>query len=243
MEHTLLSARLTRSVLLSEKTKHLEFDIEELSSFDFVAGQFVSVREPRGDKFITRAYSIASPPRGNNTFDLCLNRVDEGFMSNFLCDREVGETVRIHGPHGLFVLKPEVEDVIFVATGTGVAPFRSMAQHLFGWDGSGQQHHSGRNVWLVYGTRYPEDIYYQEEFERLAAEQPNFHYIATLSRPREGWSGNRGYVQEHVRKIIGQRKDMHVFICGLNEMVSSVRSLLIEELGWEKKRIIYERYD
>jgi len=243
MEHTLLSARLTRSVLLSEKTKHLEFSIEECSSFDFVAGQFVSVREPRGEKFITRAYSIASPPRGNNTFDLCLNRVDEGFMSNFLCDREVGDTVRLHGPHGLFVLKPEVEDVIFVATGTGIAPFRSMAQDLFGGDGHSPPHHMGRNIWMVYGTRYPEDIYYREEFERLAAEQPNFHYICSLSRPPESWTGNRGYVQEYVRKIVGERKDMHVYICGLNEMVSSVRHLLIEELGWDKKRVIFERYD
>jgi ferredoxin-NADP reductase len=243
MEHTLHTARLTRSVLLSEKTKHLEFEVEDLSSFDFVAGQFLSIREPRGDKFITRAYSIASPPRGNNTFDLCLNRVDEGFMSNFLCDREVGETVRFHGPHGLFVLKPEVEDVILVATGTGVAPFRSMAQYLFGLDGSGQQRHCGRNVWMVYGTRYPEDIYYKEEFELLAAEQPNFHYICTLSRALENWTGNRGYVQDYVRKIVGPRTDMHVYICGLNNMVSSVRSLLIEECGWDKKRVIYERYD
>jgi ferredoxin-NADP reductase len=243
MEHTLLTARLTRSVLLSEKTKHLEFVVEELSSFDFIAGQFISVREPRGDKFVTRAYSIASPPRGNNTLDLCLNRVDEGFMSNFLCDREVGESARFHGPHGLFVLKPEVEDMIFVATGTGVAPFRSMAQNLFGKDGSGQQRHNGRQVWLVYGTRYAEDVYYQEEFEQLAAEQPNFHYIATLSRAPENWSGARGYVQEHVRQIVGERKDMHVYICGLNEMVSSVRTLLIDECGWEKKRVIFERYD
>jgi ferredoxin-NADP reductase len=243
MEHTLLTARLIRSVLLSEKTKHLEFDIEELSSFDFVPGQFISVREPRGDKFVTRAYSIASPPRGNNTLDLCLNRVDEGFMSNFLCDRDVGEVASFHGPHGLFVLKPEVEDVIFVATGTGVAPFRSMAHHLFGLDGTGQQRHKGRQVWLVYGTRYAEDVYYQQEFERLAAERPNFHYIATLSRPPESWTGARGYVQEHVRKIVGERKDMHVYICGLNEMVSSVRKLLIDECGWEKKRVIYERYD
>ena len=243
MEHTLLTARLIRSVLLSEKTKHLEFDIEELSSFEFVPGQFISVREPRGDKFVTRAYSIASPPRGNNTLDLCLNRVDEGFMSNFLCDRDVGEVASFHGPHGLFVLKPEVEDVIFVATGTGVAPFRSMAHHLFGLDGTGQQRHKGRQVWLVYGTRYAEDVYYQQEFERLAAERPNFHYIATLSRPPESWTGARGYVQEHVRKIVGERKDMHVYICGLNEMVSSVRKLLIDECGWEKKRVIYERYD
>ncbi|PSH03777.1 MAG: oxidoreductase [Acidobacteria bacterium] len=243
MEHNLLTARLVKSVLLSEKTKHLEFEVEEVSSFDFLAGQFISVREPRGDKFVTRAYSIASPPRANNTFDLCLNRVDEGFMSNFLCDRELGDTARFHGPHGLFVLKPEVEDVIFVATGTGIAPFRSMVQHLFGMDGSGQQRHGGRQVWLVYGTRYCEDVYYKEEFESLTAEHPNFHYVATLSRAPADWTGNRGYVQEHVYKIVGSRKDVHVYICGLNEMVSSVRRLLIEECGWEKKRVIYERYD
>jgi len=243
MEHTLLTARLTRSVLLSEKTKHLEFVVEELDSFDFIAGQFISVREPRGDKFVTRAYSIASPPRGDNTLDLCLNRVDEGFMSNFLCDREIGETARFHGPHGLFILKPEVQDVIFVATGTGVAPFRGMVQRLFGLDGLGQPRHEGRHVWLVYGTRYPDDVYYQQEFEQLAAEQPNFHYIATLSRPPETWTGARGYVQEHVRKIVGDRKDMHVYICGLNEMVSAMRTLLIDECGWDKKRVIYERYD
>jgi ferredoxin-NADP reductase len=244
MEHTLLTARLIRSVLLSEKTKHLVFDVEGVSSFDFVAGQFISVREPRGgERFVTRAYSIASPPRGDNTFDLCLNRVDEGFMSNFLCDCMVGEQARFHGPHGLFLLKPEVEDVVLVATGTGVAPFRSMIQYLFGKDGSGQQRHAGRQIWLVYGTRYQEDIYYQNEFESLAAEHPNFHYVVTLSRGPEDWTGSRGYVQDHVRQIVGDRKDMHVYICGLNEMVSSVRSLLIQECGWDKKRVIYERYD
>lgn len=243
MEHTLLTSRLIRSELLSEKTKHLEFNIEESSPFGFVAGQFISVREPRGERFVTRAYSIASPPRGNNTFDLCLNRVDEGFMSNFLCDCEIGDIVYFHGPHGLFVLKPEVEDVVFVATGTGIAPFRSIVQHLFGKDGSGQHRHSGSQIWLVYGTRYPEDVYYQAEFEQLAAEHPNFHYIVTLSRPPENWSGERGYVQEHVGRIVGDRKDMHVYICGLNEMVTSVRRLLIEERGWDKKRVIFERYD
>jgi ferredoxin-NADP reductase len=243
MEHTLLTARLTRSEIISEKTKHLEFVVEELADFDFIPGQFVSVREPRGEKTITRAYSIASPPRGNNTFDLCLNRVDEGFMSNFLCDRVVGETARFHGPHGLFVLKPEVEDMIFVATGTGVAPFRSMAQHLFGRDGTGVQRHNGRKVWLIYGTRYAEDVYYQKEFEELAASEPNFHYTATLSRPTDDWTGGRGYVQEHLRQIVGERKDLHVYICGLNEMVNATRKLLVEELGWDKKRVVYERYD
>jgi ferredoxin-NADP reductase len=243
MEHNLQTALLTRSVLLSEKTKHLEFEVEGESRFDFTAGQFVSVREPRGEKFITRAYSIASPPRGNNTFDLCLNRVDEGFMSNYLCDLEVGAKVSFHGPHGVFVLRPEARDVVMIATGTGVAPFRSMVQQMFDGTGAATGHHEGQQVWLVYGTRYPEDIYYRNEFEELAAANPDFHYIVTLSRANSDWPGLRGYVQEYVRPIAQARKDLHAYICGLNQMVSSVRKLLIEECGWEKKRVIYERYD
>jgi NAD(P)H-flavin reductase len=116
-------------------------------------------------------------------------------------------------------------------------------QYLFGEDGSGQQRHGGRHVWLIYGTRYPEDVYYQKEFEQLAGKHPNFHYIATLSRGPENWSGSRGYVQEHLRKVVGERKDLHVYICGLNDMVSSVRTLLINDCGLEKNRVIYERYD
>jgi ferredoxin-NADP reductase len=240
LERELLTARLTKSVLLSEKTKHLEFEVEGVDCFDFVAGQFVSVREPKPDgKFVTRAYSIASGPRGDNTFDLCLNRVDEGFMSNYLCDREVGDRVRFHGPHGHFILQPERRDTLFIATGTGIAPFRSMAEWLF----SHASHHDDRHFYLVYGTRYPEDVYYKEQFEKLAAEQPNFHYLATLSRPPESWTGERGYVQEHVRKIVGKRTDMEAYICGLNDMVSAVRNLLKDEVGWDKKHIIFERYD
>jgi ferredoxin-NADP reductase len=242
-EHKLLTARLTRSILLSEKTKHLEFAVEELQTFRFEAGQFVSVREPHGGKIITRAYSVASAPRQDNSFDLCLNRVDEGFMSNYLCDLMVGQTARFHGPHGLFLIKPEAADLALVATGTGVAPFRSMVHYLFGRDEGGQQHHKGRHIWLFYGTRYPTDVYYQEEFEQIAAKHPNFHYIATLSRAPESWRGERGYVQEHIRRLVGGRKDMHAYICGLKEMVTSVRNLLIGDCGWEKKKVIYERYD
>lgn len=240
LERKLLTARLTRSILLSDKTKHLEFDVPELSTFDFVAGQFVSIREPKPDgKEITRAYSIASPPRGNNTFDLCLNRVDEGFMSNYLCDLEVGAEVHMHGPHGHFILRDGRKEAVFIATGTGIAPFRGMAQWLF----ADPARHQERNFWLVFGTRYPQDIYYREEFEKIAAENSNFRYIVTLSRAGDEWTGARGYVQDHVRRIVNGRKDMEVYICGLNAMVSSVREMLKTELGWDRKQIVFERYD
>ena len=239
MEHPLITARLTQSEILSDRTKHLEFEVQGPPQFNFIPGQFISVREPRSDgKLITRAYSLASPPRVDNRFDLCLNRVDEGFMSNYLCDLKPGHEVHFHGPHGHFVLKQERKDAVFIATGTGIAPFRGMIQWLL----AEESRHQGRKYWLVYGTRYEKDIYYRDEFELLAREHSNFQYIITLSRAPEGWHAAKGYVQEHVREIVGARKDMEAYICGLNNMVSANRQQL-KELGWERQQIIYERYD
>jgi ferredoxin-NADP reductase len=237
-ERKLLTARLVRSVPLSGETKHLEFAVEDLPCFDFAAGQFVSMKEPHNGHEITRAYSIASPPRGDNTFDLCLNRVPEGFFSNFLCDLPEGATVPFHGPHGYFVLKSPVRDSLFIATGTGIAPIRGMLQWLL----ADPARHQGREFWLVFGVRYEGDLYYNDEFLQLAREHPNFHYIPTLSRDNPGWSGARGYVQEHVRRLAHGRIDMDAYICGLKDMVLANRDLL-KQLGWDRKAILYERFD
>ena len=90
------------------------------------------------------------------------------------------------------------------------------------------------------------------QIERIAAERKNFHYLTTLSRPHEGWEGLRGYVQEHVTEIVTQYDQthdkpenafgIHAYICGLNEMVSANRERL-KSLEWERKQIIFERYD
>ncbi len=238
MARQLFTATLARSTQLSDQTKHLEFETAELKSFDFMAGQFVSMTAPKEGREITRAYSIASPPRNDATFDICLNRVPGGFFSNFLCDMQEGQSVKFHGPHGLFTLRNPIRAAIFIATGTGIAPMRAMAQWLF----RDPSRNEGHEFWLVFGTRYSKDIYYREEFEQLQRENPNFHYIVTLSRDQE-WKGERGYVQDQVRKIAQGRTDMDAYICGLNDMVSANRKLLQEDLGWDKKSVIFERYD
>jgi NAD(P)H-flavin reductase len=76
----------------------------------------------------------------------------------------------------------------------------------------------------------------------LASDHPNFHYLPSLSRGGPDWSGLRGYVQEHVPGIVGQRTDMHAYICGLKKMITTNRDLL-KGLGWDRKSIIYEAYD
>ncbi len=260
----LYTARLARKLLLSDVAQcfHLEFAVDELPAFPFKPGQFVScvADDASTGKQQTRAYSIASAAR-ENMFDICVNRVEGGFFSNLLCDLEEGDTVQFHGAHGLFTLRQPVVDGVFIATGTGIAPMRGFAQWLFPEDGPDRS--EGKDFYLVYGTRYESDIYYQDYFEQLAAKHSNFHYVATLSRGQESWQGQRGYVQEHVARLVATRAeqrvlvgagdvppesapngpfDIHAYICGLNEMVSASRDRLVG-MGWEKKQVIFERYD
>jgi ferredoxin-NADP reductase len=233
------TARLVRSVPLTDFTKHLEFEVPEVSQFGFVAGQWLSAQEHKQDgEEITRAYSIASPPNGSNRFAFCLNRVEEGFMSNFLCDLEPGAEVPFQGPFGNFILRPPMRETLFIATGTGIAPFRSMLH----WVLAEQSRHQERHLWLLYGSRTEKDIYYHDEFLKLAQDHTNFHYLPTLSRGDTNWRGLRGYVQEHVPDIVGDRTDTHAYICGLKKMITANRDLL-KGLGWDRKSIIFEAYD
>jgi ferredoxin-NADP reductase len=264
----LYTARLERKDCISESSQcfHFEFVLDDLESFPFQAGQFVSaVAEDATGKQQTRAYSIASAANLNR-FDLCVNRVEGGFFSNYLADLTVlpvGAAIQVHGPHGHFILQQPITDSILVATGTGVAPMRGYTQWLF--PEGGPDRSEGKNIWLVYGTRHETELYYHEEFEALAKRKPNFHYLATLSRASEGWGGLRGYVQDHVARIVEVRAerlgitlpqlapdpaipkadlrfDIYAYICGLNNMVSGVRDRLTG-FGWHRKQIVFERYD
>jgi NAD(P)H-flavin reductase len=242
------------------------FQVEARDRFDYFPGQFVSAVAPdQNGKMQTRAYSIASAPC-DSRFELCLNRVEEGFFSNHMADLpelSVGATIQFHGPHGHFLLQEPITDSIFVATGTGIAPMRAFTQWLF--PANGPDRSNAKEIWLVYGTRYESDIYYQDEFEALARRVPNFHYLPTLSRAQDSWTGLSGYVQEHVAKIVEDRAtrlgqplpappvdppippsdlkfDIYCYICGLNFMVSGVRERLTS-FGWHKNQIVFERYD
>jgi ferredoxin-NADP reductase len=137
------TARLVRSATLSGVTKHLEFELPGEKRFGFVAGQWLSFKQLRPDgEELTRAYSIASPPGEDPRFALCLNRVQDGFMSNFLCDMKEGEKIACQGPFGDFILRPPLRDTIFIATGTGIAPFRSLLHWLL----SDESRHQGKQL-------------------------------------------------------------------------------------------------
>ncbi|WP_321474325.1 FAD-binding oxidoreductase [uncultured Paludibaculum sp.] len=229
-----MKARLIDSVEIAPEVRHFTFAVDSLETLDFTPGQFVSFNRDILGKSITRAYSIASAPECNR-FELCLNRVQDGHLSPWLFDMKPGDFIEMSGPLGYFVPKAQVHDAVYVATGTGVAPFRAFLR----W----QPVLSGpANLTLLFGTRSEAGILYRAEFEELAATRPGFRYLPTLTRPEAGWTGRAGRVQAHLDEALGGRTDMDVYVCGLKAMVDDVRAAL-KSKGFERRQIIVEKYD
>ena len=229
------TARLVQSFDLAPEVRHFVFEVPEVDRVVFEPGQFVSFHHEIGAEMITRAYSIASPPNGDNRFDLCLNRVPGGPFSNFLFEMRPGEEIQFDGPLGYFLLRQPVRDSLFVATGTGVAPLRSMIHHLL-------QHGATARLQLLFGTRFESTILYRQEFEDLAVRHPNFEFHPTLSREGPAWTGLRGHLQEHLFELLAGRTDVDVYVCGLKAMVNDVRARL-KQNSFDRRSIIYEKYD
>lgn len=198
-------------------------------------GQWVSLKIPRGDELLARSYSVASAAREDGSFELAVTRVEGGPGSSFLHAMAPGEGVQVGPPMGFFTLPDTLDHaLLFVATGTGVAPMRAMLQHL-------AQGEITVPVTLILGVRTARDLLYDEELRALAASAPWFRYEPTLSRADASWHGRRGYVQEHLGELA--RPGCHAYVCGLNAMLKDVRAVLKGDLGFTRERIHTERYD
>jgi ferredoxin-NADP reductase len=229
-----MKAILTESRELAPDVRHFVFIAPEVPALEFTPGQFVSFSAQVNGRKVTRAYSLAAAPSGNR-FELCLNRVNEGLFSPYLFDLPPGAEVEMRGPLGYFVPKTPFRDSVFVATGTGIAPFRSFLQ-------SPLVLNSGAAVTLLMGARHERGLLYRGEFEELAIRNPRFVFLPTLTRPPANWQGRTGRVQAHLDELLNRRRDIDVYICGLKAMVDDVRAILKDQ-GFEKSQIIFEKFD
>ena len=219
-----------------QDTRHFKLVFDPGTEFDFEAGQFINLMvQAADDKLIKRPYSIASPPFWKGFLDLCWKRVEGGLVTNYLWKLNEGDTLKVQGPLGRFTLKkPLPGTLVFVSTGTGIAPFRSMIHLLL-------KEHAPCEIWNIFGNRYEEDVLYKEEFETLAREHKNFHNVFTVSRPKM-WKGETQYVQFMLKKYIPDPRDKHVYICGLTSMIMEVQKTALE-MGFTKEQIFFEKYD
>ncbi len=222
------------------------FWLEVPENIHFQAGQFVTMDLPIHEKRLKRwrSYSIANPPNSHNRqLEFCIVHLDGGAASRYLFEEvSEGSAIRFKGPSGGFVLKEPIEkDLVFICTGTGVAPFRSMLWDIY----NHQKPH--RNLHLIFGTRHEEGILYREEFEELMDKLPGFRYSVALSRaqqlPAADWEISKGYVHTvYQRHYADPRPDVAFYICGWSNMIDDAVAKLIVEMGYDKSQIHYELY-
>ncbi len=239
--HLPFEVRLTASVQLSPSVRKLELARVDGQPIFFAPGQWVNLFLPLGQGEEKRAYSIASAPHpdGSSRIELAVTRVPDGPGSEFLHAAPIGQQIRAAGPFGTFTRPAEDRTpAVFVATGTGLAPLRSMLL-------AASQESAPPPMLLLFGARRQSEILFRHEFDALARRSGRFRYEVTLSQPDEGWTGRRGYVQDHLAELWQNfaPSEASAYVCGLDKMVTVVRDLLRNDLGAERKRVRTERYD
>jgi len=214
-----------------QQIRHLTPDIREMTlemveplSLSFQAGQSIAVAVPEENSSfpLIRYFSLASPPRSSTHLVLLLNSQDRGKGSTFLLGKDIGEEVLIFGPCGSFFLQHELDkELLFVGTGTGVAPLWSMIATLL-------EEASSQPIKLIWGLRSDVDRYYLQELEAWVTQHQNFSYVLTLSKPSAAWGGKRGRVTDFLQDL-STVDHLAAYICGNRAMVKEVTDLLKEK--------------
>jgi CDP-4-dehydro-6-deoxyglucose reductase, E3 len=206
---------------LTHDVRELGLRLREPKDIQFKAGQFISfnLTPPGGERLMIRPYSIASPPNESDRITLVFNRVQGGRGSTYLFNLREGDAVAFEGPQGSFYLRERMRNVLFVATGTGIAPIRSMLLDLVnnGYTGAAT---------LYWGLRSQRDVYYQQEFEALAVRYPHVSFAIALSRPDAGWQAYAGRVTGLVDARVTSVKNVDVFLCGNHAMIRDVTQII-----------------
>ena len=233
-----IDAKLIKTQDRSETTRSFFLELQSVEAFEFKAGQFITLDLPIGEKRLERwrSYSIANEPNGSNLIELVIVKVPFGKATGFLWDQtQIGDVFKLKGPGGVFCLPEKIEkDLIFICTGTGVAPFRSMIKDIH------QNSKESRNIELIFGTRNKDGILYHEEFNKLQSEMENFDYSVALSR--EEYQGYQGYVHNiYLDKYKNVNENRAFYLCGWQNMVDEAKENLLK-LGYKKEQIIEELY-
>lgn len=256
--------------------RHIKFDLSG-GDLHYVEGQSIGIipagTDANGKPHKLRLYSIASTRHGDDlndkTVSLCVRQLVykhpetgetvKGVCSTYLCELPAGSDVKITGPVGKEMLLPEDPDanIIMMATGTGIAPFRAYLWRMFK-DGereinSGYQF-TGK-AWLIFGIPYTANILYKEELEQIQETYPdNFRLTYAISREQKNPKGGKMYIQdrvaEHADEIWQMIKDekTHAYICGLKGMEDGIDAAMTEAaakegVNWKDfQRSIKERW-
>lgn len=194
----------------------VELRLPPTIEFKFLAGQYVDVIGPNG---IRRSYSLASANGTARKLEIHVRAVKGGLMSHYWFEEaKVDDLLRLHGPLGTFFLRKTAgRDLVFLATGTGIAPVKAMLESMIELP-SEQRPNS---IHVLWGGRRAEDIYFN-----VNPPVSRLTYTPVLSRKNPDWQGAVGYVQNVYLEMNPSLDNVTVYACGSNDMIHSAKTAL-----------------
>lgn len=225
-----------------------DFDIDEEYSGDWEKFGLFDISH-RNDEEVIRAYSMANYPeeKGILKFNIRISTPPPntnhapGLMSTYVFSLKPGDKVTVMGPFGEFFAKDTDAEMVFIGGGAGMAPMRS---HIFD---QLKRLESKRKITFWYGARSWRETFYNDEYDKLAEESPNFEWHLALSdpQPEDNWEGPTGFIHnvlyENYLKDHPAPEDCEYYMCGPPMMNASVIKLLID-LGVEPENIILDDF-
>jgi CDP-4-dehydro-6-deoxyglucose reductase len=185
------------------------------SEFSFVAGQYIDVIGHGG---LRRSYSVAGALAASKLVELHIRQVPGGAMSDYwFANAKSNDLLRLHGPLGTFFVR-EVEgmDLVFLATGTGIAPVKAMLEDL------AKRERQLRSITVYWGGRLPSDIYWNSQQSEV-----RHRFVPVLSRAADDWTGVRGHVQDALLRDGFDAACTAVYACGSEAMIHGAKAQLL----------------
>jgi len=242
------TARLKEKTPLTRNICLFKFQTTDQSKLNFVAGQYLSLTLKDGEgKSVKRLYSVADPPSNSNLFGLLIEFIPNGIGSNFFLQLTVGQTVEFEGPAGVFSLKKNNNNKVFLVTGTGLAPARSIMLDEF------KIKNLKLKINLYWGLPYLKDVYLFDEFKTLSRQNPGFSFRVCLSRETNLWKIPTedqkyfflGRIDKCFLSVFSDTQSpissIEFYLCGGRQVVDSLRQSL-SLLSAPKENIFFEKF-
>ncbi len=196
-----------------------------------------------------RAYSMANHPAEGNCVMLNVRiatpppsapDAPPGIASSYIFNLKAGDKVWLSGPFGEFFAKETDREMVYIGGGAGMAPMRSHIFDLF------HTKRTKRKVRFYYGGRSKRELFYMDDFEKIAQEFPNFSFNVALSEPlpEDNWDGPTGFIHTVANEYLSQHEDpteIEYYLCGPPPMIAAVNKMLYD-LGVEQEMIAYDEF-
>ncbi len=194
----------------------LNYRLPPTASFEYLSGQYVDLSFNN----VKRSYSIANACRTSKEIELHIRKVPEGQMSELLFGSVAeNQLMRLEGPKGTFFVREGSKPLVFLATGTGIAPVKAMVESLI-------ESNDSRAIHIYWGMQYKSEIYC-EELIHYSKEYEHIHFTPVLSREINIQS-KHGYVQNAVLDDFKSLSELDVYVCGSTKMIEQAKALFIE---------------